>query len=194
MRNTEEYRESQYEEDEDEEYEENEDEEYKEEREAENPHVLAFRQEAEMSDHRMSERLEDDLDLADGTWDSEDTRSLCWLLRESIDITMGKERSEARAEVAETVTRMLFQPLAESTATGKHLLLIRVDRIRDSEKKELLEYLAKDQRAFQTFLADGGMDESDAIKGMHEAVNDGIMWAEGDIEIAREVHNPDMQE
>ena len=97
---------------------------------------------------------------------------------------------------------MLFQPLAESTATGKHLLLIRVDRIGDSEKKELLGYLTKellgyltkDQRAFQTFLADGGMDEWDAIKGMHEAVNDGITWAEGDIEIAREVHNPDMQE
>ena len=127
-----------------------------EEREGESPHMLAFRQEAEILDHRMYERFEDDLDLADGTWDSEDTRSLCGLLRESIDNTMSKEPSEARAEVAEAVTRMLFQPLAESTATGKHLLSIRVDRIGDSEKQELLEYLAKEQRAFQTFLADGG--------------------------------------
>ena len=186
MRNTEEYRESQYEEDEDEEY--------KEEREAENPHVLAFRQEAEMLDHRMYERFEDDLDLADGTWEYEDTRSLCSLLRETIDNTMGKEQSEARTEVAEAVTRMVFQPLAESTATGKHINPIRVDRIGGSEKQELLEYLAKDQRKFQTFLADGEMDEWDSIKGMHEAVEAGITWAEGDIEIAREVHNPDMQE
>ena len=117
MRNTEEYRESQYEEDEEDE----EDEEYKEEREAENPHVLAFRQEAEIVDHQMYERFEDGLDLADRTWDSEDTRSLCIVLREAVDNTMGKKRSEARTEVAEAVTKMLFQPLAESTATGKHI-------------------------------------------------------------------------
>ena len=66
--------------------------------------------------------------------------------------------------------------------------------IGDSEKQELLEYLAKEQRAFQTFLADGQMDEWDAIKGMDGAIGGGIMWTEGDIEIAREVHNPDMQE
>ena len=184
MRNTEEYRESQYEEGE----------EYEEERDAENPHVLAFRQEAKILDHQMSERLEDDLDLADGTWDSEDTSSLCIVLREAVDNTMGKERSKARTEVAEAVTRMLFQPLAESTATGKHIHWVHVDRIGDSEKKEMLEYLAKDQRKFQTFLADGEMDEWDAIKGMHEAIDDSITWAEGDIEMAREVHNPDMQE
>ena len=195
MRNTEEYRGYEYEdEDEDEEYEEDENEEYKEEGEAENPHVLAFRQEAKMADHQMYERFEDGLDLADGTWDSEDTRVLCIVLKEALDYTMGKEPSKARTEVAEEVTRMMFQPLAESTTTGKHIHWVYADKIGDSEKQELLEYLAKDQKTFQTFLADGEMDEWDSITGMNRAVDDGITWAKGDIEIARDVHNPDMQE
>ena len=187
MRNTEEYREPQ-----NEEYEE--DEEYEEERNDENPHVLAFRQEVERLDPRMSERLEEDPDLADGTWEMEDIRFLCGLLRESIDNTMGKEPSEERTKAAEAATRMLFQTLAENTATGKHLLLIRADRIGDSEKQEMLGYLAQEQRAFQTLLADGQMEERQALEGMHEAIDNGITINSGDIEIAREVHNPDMQE
>ena len=173
--------------------------EYKEEealegREGESPHMLAFRVEMREMDHRMYERFEDDPDLADGTWDSEDTRFLCGMLKDSIDYTMGKEPSEARAEVAEAVTKMMFQPLVEGTATGKHLHWVHADYIGDSEKQELLEYLAKDQRAFHAFLADGQMDEWDSINGMDEAVCNGITITQGDIEIAREVHNPDMQE
>ena len=207
MRNTEEYRSSRYEEDEDEEdedekyedeeneeYKEDEDEEYKEEGEAESPHMLAFRQEAKMADHQMYERFDNNLDMADWTWDFEDTESLCILLREAVDNTMGKEQSEAREEVAEEVTRMMFQPLAESMATGKNIYWVHTNRIGDSEKQELLEYIAKDQRAFQTFLADGEMDERNAIKGMYEAIGDGMTWAQGDIEMARHVHDPDMQE
>ena len=198
MRKTEEYRGYQYEEDEeDEEYEEDEDdedEEYKEEREAENSHVLAFRQFAESLDHRMYERFEDNLDMADGTWDFQDTDSLCILLREAVDNTIGKEQSEERTEVAEEVTRMMFQALAESTTTGKHIHWIYADKIGDSEKQELLEYLAKDQKTFQTFLADGEIDKWDAMKGMHKAIDCGIIWAQGDIEMARDLHNPDMEE
>ena len=181
--------EPQYEEGED-----DEDEEYKEEREGESPHMLAFRQEAKMMDHRMYERFDDNLDMGDWTWDFEDTESLCILLREAVDNTVGKEQSEARTEVAEEVTKMMFQPLAESMATGKNIYWTNTDRIGDSEKQELLEYIAKDQRAFQTFLADGEMDERNAIKGMYEAVGGGMTWALGDIEMARRVHNPDMQE
>ena len=209
MRNTEEYRGYQYEDEEDEEDEEykedeedeeykedeeDEDEEYKEEREGESPHILAFRQEAKIVDHWMYERLEDDLDLADGTWLSRDTRALCIMLREAVDNTMGKEQSEARAEVAEAVTKMMFQPLVEGTATGKHLHWVHADKIGDSEKQELLEYLPENQKAFQAFLADGQMDEWDSINGMDEAVGNGIIITQGDIEMAREIHNPDMQE
>ena len=171
-----------------------EDEEYKEEREGESPHMLAFRQEAKMMDYRMYERFDDNLDMGDWTWDFEDTESLCILLREAVDNTVGKEQSEARTEVAEEVTKMMFQPLAESMATGKNIYWTNTDRIGDSEKQELLEYIAKDQRAFQTFLADGEMDERNAIKGMYEAVGGGMTWALGDIEMARRVHNQDMQE
>ena len=175
-------------------YEEDEDVEYMEEREGESPHMLAFRVEMREVDHRMYERFEDDPDLADGTWNSEDTRSLCEILKESIDNTMSKEPSEAREEVAEAVTKMLFQPLAESTATGKHLHWVHADYIGDSEKQELLEYLPENQKAFQAFLADGQMDEWDSINGMDEAISNGITITQGDIEVAREVHNPDMQE
>ena len=177
-----------------EEYREPRNEEYEEEQDAENPHVLAFRQEAERLDHRMSERLEDDPDLADGTWEMGDIRSLCGLLLESIDNTMGKEPSEERGEAAEAATRMLFQTLAENTETGKHFLVTWADRIGDSEKQEMLGYLAQEQKAFQEFLADGQMEERQALEGMHEAIDNGITINLGDIEIAREVHNPDMQE
>ena len=177
-----------------EEYREPRNEEYEEEQDDENPHVLAFRQEAERLDHRMYERLEDDPDLADGTWEMGDIRSLCGLLLESIDNTMGKEPSEERGEAAEAATRMLFQTLAENTETGKHFLVTRADRIGDSEKQEMLGYLAQEQKAFQKFLADGQMEERQALEGMHEAIDNGITINLGDIEIAREVHNPDTQE
>ena len=136
MRNTEEYRGYQYEDEEDEEDEEykedeedeeykedeeDEDEEYKEEREGESPHILAFRQEAKIVDHWMYERLEDDLDLADGKWISRDTRALCIMLREAVDNTMGKEQSEARAEVAEAVTKMMFQPLVRKAPQRENI-------------------------------------------------------------------------
>ena len=213
MRNTEEYRGYQYEDeedeeeeeykedeededDEDEEYKDDEDEEYKEEREGESPHILAFRQEAKIVDHWMYERLEDDLDLADGTWLSRDTRALCIMLREAVDNTMGKEQSEARTEVAEEVARIMFQPLTEGTATRKYLHSADADKIGDSEKQELLEYIAEDQKAFQTFLADGKMDERDSIIGMHEAVacSVTVAWTDSNMEIVRDLHNPDMKE
>ena len=73
--------------------------------------------------------------IADGTWDFQDTDSLCILLREAVDNTMGKETSDARTEVAEEVTRMMFQPLAESTETGKHMHWTYAEIIGDSEKK-----------------------------------------------------------
>ena len=110
MRNTEEYRELQSGA-------------YEEEQDDENPHVLAFRQEAERLDHRMSERLEGDPDLADGTWEMGDIRFICGLLIESMDNTMGKKSSEEGTEAAEGATRMLFQTLAENTETGKHFLV-----------------------------------------------------------------------
>ena len=176
------------------EYKEDEDKEYMEEQEGESPHVLAFRAEMQEADHRMYERFEDNLDMADRTWGTENTSHLCALLKESLDNTVGKEQSEARTEVAKAVTKMMFQTLVEDTATGKHILSIRVDKIGDSEKQELLGYIAKDQMAFQTFLADGEMDKWDSIKGMHEAVGDSMSWTQGDIEMARDVHNPDMQE
>ena len=202
MRNTEEYRGYQYEDEEDEEDEEykededDEDEEYKEEREGESPHILAFHQEAKIVDHWMYERLEDDLDLADGKWNSRDTRALCIMLREAVDNTMGKEQSEARTEVAEAVTRIMFQPLTEGTATRKYLHSADADKIGDSEKQELLEYIAEDQKAFQTFLADGKMDERDSIIGMHEAVacSVTVAWTDSNMEIPRDLHNPDMKE
>ena len=57
----------------------------------------------------------------------------------------------------------------------------------------MLGYLAQEQRAFQEFLADGQMEERQALEGMHEAIDNGITINLGDIEIAREVHNPDME-
>ena len=175
-------------------YKEDEDEEYMEEREGESPHMLAFRQEAKMMDHQMYERFDDNLDMADGTWGTQNTNSLCSLLKAALDYTMGKEQSEARAEVAEAVTKMMFQPLVESTATGKHIHWVYADRIGDSEKQELLGYLPENQKAFQTFLADGQMDEWDSINEMHKTIDNGITITQGDIEMAREVHNLDMQE
>ena len=217
MRNTEEYRSSRYEEDEDEEdedeeedeeneeykededdeeYKEDEDEEYKEEGEAENPHLLAFRQEAKILDDWIYDRFENNLDPADGTWLSRDTRALCGMLREAVDNTMGKEQSEARTEVAEAVTRIMFQPLTEGTATRKYIHSVDADKIGDSEKQELIEYIAEDQKAFQTLLADGKMDERDSIIGMHEAIDCSInvAWTDSNMETARDQHNPDMKE
>ena len=220
MRNTEEYRGSRYEEDEDEEdedeeyedeenekykeeedeehkeYKEDENEEYKEEGEAESPHVLAFRQEAKILDDWIYDRFENDLELGCGRWLPRDTRALCGMLREAVDNTMGKEQSEARTEVAEAVTRIMFQPLAEGAATRKYIHSVDADKIGDSEKQELIEYIAEDQKSFQTFLADGKMDERDSIIGMHEAIDCSInvAWTYNNMETARDQHNPDMKE
>ena len=179
-----------------EEEDEDEDEEYKEEGEAENPHLLAFRQEAKILDDWIYDRFDDNLDLGEGRWLPRDTRALCGMLREAIDNTMGKEQSEARTEVAEAVTKMIFQPITEGTATRKYIHSVDADKIGDSEKQELIEYIAEDQKAFQTFLADGKMDERDSIIGMHEAIDCSInvAWTDSNMEIARDQHNPDMKE